>query len=86
MVIDDISKICNMSELGDYSLSCAGGKGVVFEGNYKIKVFENDRILIDIGHKREIEILGSKLKIGTLSPKELGVSGEIASICFGRRA
>ena len=85
MIIDDIGKICNISDLGDYCLSCAGGKGVVFEGNYVIKVFENERILIEISHKKQVEILGKNLKIGTLSPKELGLSGQIDSINFGGR-
>ena len=83
MIIDDIGKICNIGDLGDFSFSCAGGKGIAFEGKYVIKVFENEKVLIDIGHKRELEILGTNLKIGTLSPKELGISGEISAINFG---
>jgi len=80
-LIDDIFKMCNMSEFSpEFSFSCVAGRGLVFEGRYRIEKFEETEIVINLFHGRKIKILGFDLKIGTLSKEELGISGKFSSI------
>lgn len=84
-IFDSISEICGIDGgVGekDFTISCIGNAGLVFEGKYKIEIFDQDKICLNLGKGRFISILGKSLSIGSLAPKELGVSGKIENILF----
>ncbi|MCR5553714.1 MAG: YabP/YqfC family sporulation protein [bacterium] len=80
-IYDALGEICLVDNLNsDYVFSCGGGKCFAFSGNYKIEKFLDNEVIINLSKKRHIVVLGEGLKIATLAPKELGISGEINSI------
>ena len=80
-IYDELGEVCLASNLkDDYVFSCGGGNCFAFSGNYKMERFLDNEIIINLSKKRHIVVLGEGLKIGTLAPKELGISGKISSI------
>ena len=80
-IYDELGEICLVDNFNnDYVFSCGGGKCFAFSGNYKIEKFLDNEVIISLSKKRHIIVLGEGLKIGTLAPKELGLSGKINSI------
>ena len=85
-ILDNISSICGLGEKGfDFYFSCAGGKGIVFEGNLKIEDYSNNEIVVRLSSGKKIFVSGLNLKISSLAPKEIGISGQILNIGIGGR-
>ncbi len=82
---DKVNEICRLDEPAcetDFNFSCIGNSGVAFEGKYKIESFDENQVTLNLGKGRFMKIEGEKLAIGTLAPKEIGISGKILTIKF----
>lgn len=83
-IFDKINEICGIADdvSKDFTFSCMGNFGLAFEGKYKIEIFDKEKICLNLGKGRFFSVVGKNLAIGTLAPKEIGISGKIENIMF----
>lgn len=82
-ILDDLASICGLADGGfDFYFTGAGSKTVAFSGDLQVNSFSSEEIVLKVG-KKKIVVSGERLRISSLSPKEIGIAGEIESIAFG---